>query len=130
MVLISLQFLQEQLASSFVVTYPIVYNAFECVLQLLLQPIGLQNINNTDVEQQAFTLLTARGNATRSGKMKNRLKRLIPVPTLRFTFYLRHILLIVDGFTLCLYALHGRGMRHQSLSIHRSVCRTRLAKVI
>lgn len=109
------------------ITYPIVYNAFECVLQFLLQPIGLQNINNTDVEQQAFALLTASGNATRSRKG---IQRTRTVPTSRYILNSRHILLVVDGFTLCLNALHGRGMCHQSLSIHRSVCRTRLAKVV
>lgn len=41
--------------------------------------------------------------------------------------HLRHILLIVDGLALRLNALHGRGMGHQTLSIHGSVCHTGLA---
>lgn len=43
------------------------YDAFECVLQLLLQPVGLQDVDNADVEQQALALLTPCWNATRSG---------------------------------------------------------------
>lgn len=53
-------------------THPIVNNAFECVLQFLLQPIGLQYIDDADVEQQAFPLLAASGNATRSAMEEGR----------------------------------------------------------
>lgn len=41
-------------------------NTFECMLQFLLQTIGLQNINDADEQQQSFAFLTACWNTARS----------------------------------------------------------------
>lgn len=51
-------------------TYPIVNNTFKRMFQLFLKTIRLENINNTNKQQQTLAAMASSGNATRT-KMEN-----------------------------------------------------------
>jgi hypothetical protein len=81
------------------------------VLQLLLQPVTLQNIDDTDEQQQSFPFRVPRGYPPGPA-------REIPNDFATSIFIcLRHVLVFVDGLRLGLDALHGGGMRDQSLPV-------------
>ena len=46
--------------------YPVMDHSFECVLELLAQPVGLEDVDYAHKQQEAFTLVVARRNPTRT----------------------------------------------------------------
>ena len=46
--------------------YPVMDHSFECVLELLAQPVGLEDVDYAHEQQEAFTLVVARRNPTRT----------------------------------------------------------------
>jgi len=89
-------------------------DTLERVLQLLLQPIRLQDVDDANEEEQSLTFVIARWNAAGTGSSKQKEDTRVEIRSWKsiqsVSQYSRHVFLLVNRLALCLDTLHGRGM--------------------
>ena len=85
-------------------------DTLECVLELFLESIRLQDIDDADKQEQPFAFVVTCWNA--AGTMKRNRKFVACQYEKRPMKYSRNIFLLVNWFALRLDTLHSRGMRN------------------